>query len=310
MGGENTTKKQSLDVSQDQKNSSRLRFKHFPPISPQGELSNGNLEPVHGPYRSQIYSHNESSSYPGVVVARRNASVPPLARLSSPPKYNAPDSPICTPRKARTMPTKDSPIKPALGSNSTLRKKYVNGQRDAIIKDLGGSVPRGSLDYFKEILPPIRPEFDINKISSHLIRNGDLVQEGGINVWKEFRMATAATMTEEKFFNKPLVNIFNAIRDAALKTSNIDMASTVDMVTDGNNAPWSVKRNSSRPDGYLVLKETEEGVKRRGKGRGEGEGDEKVLWYNIAVSLEFKKKKNLELEAEVVREISWFFFEN
>ena len=37
------------------------------------------------------------------------------------------------------------------------------------------------------------------------------------------------------------------------------------MVTDGNNAPWSVKRNSSRPDGYLVLKETEEGVKRRGK---------------------------------------------
>ena len=293
MGGENATKKQFLDDSQDRKNSASFRPKHSPPISPQGELSNGNLEPVHGPYHSHIYSHNESSSYSGIILARRNVSAPPLARLSSPQKYNAPDSPICTPRKARTMPTTDSPIKPALGSNRTLRGEYVNGQRDAIIKDLGGSVPRGSLDYFKKILPPIRPEFDINKISSHLIKNRDLVQEGGINVWKEFRMATAATMTEKQFFNEPLANVFNAIRDAALKTSNIYIASTVDMVMDGDNAPWSVKRISARPDGYLVLKETEEGVKRRGKEKEKRE--DKDLWYDTAVSLSLKTVDNSEV---------------
>ena len=92
---------------------------------------------------------------------------------------------------------------------------------------------------------------------------------------------------------RSLVNVFNAIRDAALKTSNIDIASTVDMVTDGNNAPWSVKRNSSRPDGYLVLKETEEGVKRRGKDKEKRE--DKDLWYNIAVSLSLKTVDNSEV---------------
>ena len=165
-------------------------------------------------------------------------------------------------------------------------------QRDRIIKDLGSSVSRGSLEYFKKILPPIRPEFDINKISSHLIKNGDLVQEQGIYVWKEFRMATAATMTEKQFFNEPLVNVFNIIRDAALETSSIRVAPTVDLVTDGANAPWSVNGSYAKPDGYLILKER---VKKKGK--------EKTLWYNIAVSLEFKKKTNLKLKADVTPEI-------
>ena len=168
-------------------------------------------------------------------------------------------------------------------------------QGDRIIKDLGSSALRGSLEYFKKILPPIRPEFDINKISSHLIQNGDLVQEQGIYVWKEFRMATAATMTEKQFFNEPLVNVFNIIRDAALETSSIRVAPTVDMVTDGNNAPWSVNGSSAKPDGYLILKETEERVKKN--------GEENTLWYNIAVSLEFKKKTNLKLKADVTPEI-------
>ena len=177
------------------------------------------------------------------------------------------------------------------GESGTL----LGRQRDRIIKDLGSSVSRGSLEYFKKILPPIRPEFDINKISSHLIKNGDLVQEQGIYVWKEFRMPTAATMTENQFFNKPLVNVFNIIRDAALETSSIRVAPTVDLVTDGANAPWSVNGSYAKPDGYLILKETEERVKKN--------GEEKTLWYNIAVSLEFKKKMNLKLKADVTPEI-------
>ncbi|PAV16415.1 hypothetical protein PNOK_0803500 [Pyrrhoderma noxium] len=102
-------------------------------------------------------------------------------------------------------------------------------QRDRIIKDLGSSVSRGSLEYFKKILPPIRPEFDINKISSHLIKNGDLVQEEGIYVWNEFRSATIVT-TEMQSFNRTLVNVLNAICDAALETSGIRVAPIVEIL--------------------------------------------------------------------------------
>ena len=159
--------------------------------------------------------------------------------------------------------------------------------RSAIIKDLGNSVYRGSLDYFKEILPPIRPEFDINKISSHLINDGNLVQEEDIHVWNEFRLATTAT-TEKRSFSRLLINVFNAIHDAALETSSIKVAPTIDMVTGGDNVPRSVKNSSVKPYGYLILKETEERV---------SEKSEVVnLWYNIAVSLSLKTVDDSEVK--------------
>ena len=190
------------------------------------------------------------------------------------------------------------------GESGTL----LGRQRDRIIKDLGSSVSRGSLEYFKKILPPIRPEFDINKISSHLIKNGNLVQEKGIYVWKEFRMETTPTTTEKQFFNDPLVNVFNSVCDAALGTSNIKVASTVDMAMDGDNGPWSVNGSSAKPDGYFKLKGTEEKVKRKRKrrreekrkddGEKEENGEKKDLWYNIAVSLSLKTVDDSEVKSK------------
>ena len=291
------TKKQSLGDPQDEKSSSHSSFRpeDSPSISSQGELSNGSLEPVHGPSGSQIYPHNEKSTASGGVEPRKDDGVPLSVRWTSPQNHNTPDSPICTPRKAHTLPTKDSPVKPALGSNRLLRSDFVENQRDAIIKDLGSSVPRGSLEYFKKILPPIRPEFDINKISSHLIKNGYLVQKEGIYVWNEFRLATIAT-TEMQSFSRTLVNVLNAICDAALETSGIRVAPTVDMVTDEDNGSWSVNGSSATLYGYLKLKEGEERVKRRGKG--EAEGEEKDLWYNIAVSLSLKTVDDSEVKSK------------
>ena len=289
MGYESSIKKKSLDGPQDGQNNSShssLRFEHSSFMCSQGY--NGDLEPVHDLSSSQIYPHNEKSTSLGCD------NIHPSARQSS-PQNNKPDSPICTPQKVLRTSTTYASIKQASGSNLPFQSNYVNNQRDAIIKDLGNGISRGSLEYFKKILPPIRPEFDINKISSHLIKNGDLVQEQGIYVWKAFRMPTAATMTVNQFFNKPLVNVFNIIRDAALETSSIRVAPTVDMVTDGNNAPWSVNGSSAKPDGYLILKEAEKRIKKK--------RERKALWYNVAVSLEFKKKMNLKPKADVIPEI-------
>ena len=170
MGCENSIKKKSLDGPQDdRKNSfhSSLRFEHSSFMCSQGD--NGDLEHVHDLSSSQIYPHNEKSTYLG------SDSIPPSAGQSSPQNHNTPDSPICTPRKALMTPTTYASIKQASVSNLPLQSNYVNNQRVAIIKDLRNGVSKGSLEYFKKILPPIRPEFDINKISSHLIQNGDLV---------------------------------------------------------------------------------------------------------------------------------------
>ena len=292
------------------KNSSHssLRPEHSPSVFSHGDFVNESLEPVYGPSGSRVYPYNESRKSSENAVSRRNTSVPPLAGQSSLQKYDTSDRPICTPRKIRTMPTTDSPVKNALGSNPSLKANFVKGQRDVIIRDLGSDVLRGSLDYFKKILPPLRPEFNIHEIASHLIKNGDLTQEEGLYVWKEFRKAPTATTLENEFFNDPLVNVFRTIRDAALETSSIKVAPTLDLVTDGDVVSGSVKSNSTKPDGYLVLKETEERVKdlgkKRGKGKGEQKKGEKVLWYDIAVSFEFKIKSNPELKSEVTRKFS------
>ena len=220
------TKEQHPETHQDDQ-------RHFSHSSrwPQSNLENGSLETVQDLPSSQIYPHNEKSTSLGCD------NIPPSAGQSSPQNNNTPDSPICTPQKVLRTPTTYASIKQASGSNLPFQSNYVNNQRDAIIKDLGNGISRGSLEYFKKILPPIRHEFDINKISSHLIKNGYLVQKEGIYVWNEFRLATIAT-TEIQSFSRTLVNVLNAICDAALETSGIRVAPTNDMVTDEDNGSW------------------------------------------------------------------------
>ena len=97
-------------------------------------------------------------------------------------------------------------------------------------------------------------------------------------------------------FSRTLVNVLNAICDAALETSGIRVAPTVDMVTDEDNGSWSVNGSSATLYGYLKLKEGEERVKRRGKG--EAEAEEKDLWYNNAVSLSLKTEDDSEVKSK------------
>ena len=143
MGKEIGKKKQSLDnPRRDLKKSSHssLRPEHSISIFPHGDSASGNLEPIHGPSSSRIYSYNESNISSGNEVPQRNASIPPLVGQSSTKKYNTSDRPICTPRKICTMPTMNSPVKDALGSNPSMKANFVRGQRDAVIKDLAAEV--------------------------------------------------------------------------------------------------------------------------------------------------------------------------
>ena len=126
-------------------------------------------------------------------------------------------------------------------------------------------------------MPPLRHGFDIESIVDSLIDSGHLVEEyEGSYVWREFQHLRYKNARENVVYNKPLKNIFDAIIRAAQKTSSTSAEPTVTLINDGNTIPWSIRDSITRPDGYLVLQNPEESM-----------GD-KVLWYNIAVALEFK----------------------
>ena len=171
----------------------------------------------------------------------------------------------------------DTPAKARTSESSETRSKYVKKQQKVVFQELGRHIPRGSLDYFLSIMPPLRSEFDIEWITEYLIQSGDLVKWGDTLVWNELKEISVAR--ENVNYNKTLVNIFRAVLDAAEKTSLVEPSPVpiLSLITGGNSVPWSARGSNLKPDGYLVLRETRESKL------------EKVLWYNIAACLEFKK---------------------
>lgn len=227
---------------------------------------------AHVPPSRPEKANNPSSSIASAVEG--DASKP----YSSP--FKRPTTPPSKPRSQRhsmtsSNPDSDSPVKGRLSSASEYRSGFADAQRNAILQDLGQTVPRGSLEYFQSIMPPLRHEFDVDLIVESLIDSGDLVESrGGLYVWREFRHIKKAR--EDTMYNQPLKNIFEAIIDAAKKTSSTSAKPTVCLINDGNKIPWSMRQGSTRPDGYLVLEDSEESM------------EDKLLWYNIAVAFEFK----------------------
>ena len=109
------TKEQHPETHQDDQ-------RHFSHSSrrPQSNLENGSLEIVQGPSSSQIYPHNKSGTSSGCVENRNFNSISSLAGSYSPPKYNTPDRPSCTPSKSHTIPETDESVKRVLESSSSL----------------------------------------------------------------------------------------------------------------------------------------------------------------------------------------------
>ena len=109
------TKQQHPETRQDK----QRNFSHSS-RRPESNLENGSLETVQGLPSSQIYPHNKSGTSSGCVENRNFNSISSLAGSYSPPKYNTPDRPSCTPSKSHTIPETDESVKRVLESSSSL----------------------------------------------------------------------------------------------------------------------------------------------------------------------------------------------
>ena len=214
--------------------------------------------------------------------------IAPLPRsLAGPTSSSRISSQTAPSSAARSAPTLlgDSPVKARLAVIEEYRCDYVNSQRKAIIEQLGSTVPWGTSEYRTSIIPPLRPEFDIDRISDYLITKKHLKRRGDSYIWREFETKTKAN--ESMMYNEPLENVFNAIIDAARETSGIDETPTLVLSTDGNHAPWSVRRSDIKPDGFLVIQDSDETK------------ENNTLWYNIAACFAFKTNRHSNDEFEV-----------
>ena len=241
-----------------------------------------------GPSRS-IYNNAPSIAVHRELIDEEEEEHVPYSFATATPRNDPRVHKFRKPVNPSTRIIVDTPAKARTSESSEYRSRHVKKQRKVVFQELGRRIPRGSLDYFLSIIPPLRPEFDIERITEYLVQSGDLVQWGDALVWNEFKEISVAR--ENVIYNKPLVNIFRAILEAAEKTSLVEPSPvpTLSLITDGNSVPWSARGSNLRPDGYLVLRETKENKL------------EKVLWYNIAACLEFKKDSGSVQRFEVCR---------
>ena len=221
-----------------------------------------------------------------VLRRRRNIHQGTTAPITSLPSVVHPSDRARekTPDRVPEVIEVDTPVRERLGENSSVLSLYVLRQRDAIIYHIGSEVAEDSMDYFfQNVLPPIKPEFDIDRILARCVRNKLLAihRPTGKYHWTCFKLESECHTHETKVYNGPITEIFNEITKAALD----DIQSPKPEVTcqihaDGNKATWSLKESELKPDAHLFIKSPYNTYPEMLDGK---------HWYNVALSLHFKK---------------------
>ena len=173
-----------------------------------------------------------------------------------------------------------SPIAPdtVLRLRHTGTPSYRTGDllrgRVVVLKDLG-PIPVVPLKYFNSAaLPPLRNDFDVQNIERALQASGQITS----GQWREYQSNPSNGSANEEDYYKHLCSIFTAVTKQAKKGTVT--SPTVDFIQKPNSAPMSERANSSRPDGYMLLK-NKKSVKSGTNSRD--------FWDDVAVSFEFKK---------------------
>ncbi|KAI0916615.1 hypothetical protein AcW1_010385 [Taiwanofungus camphoratus] len=166
---------------------------------------------------------------------------------------------------------------------------YLDGDleegRVAVIQELGESIFEVSVQFFLDnIFPPLRPEFDLDRVIQTLKDQNDILQSGR---WRSFPVNPAASWSNENVTFKPLEDMVRQIAMAGGLGGN---GRLLDFENNPNHTPKSELRDStSRPDGYLILRDKQDGVH----------------WTDIALCAEYKKGKSINDRNDNVRKIVW-----
>ncbi|THH06436.1 hypothetical protein EW146_g9612 [Bondarzewia mesenterica] len=202
-----------------------------------------------------------------------------MARPSTPPRSHAPFA-------------NDTPSV----AKHSLTAKSIHGNlsegRQAVIEDLGHSVPQVPVQFFiQHILPPLRRGLHGHRIDNIIraLKGGPRPAISQKGRWRGFPSDPITSgFTEENTF-RPLVQVVEAICTAATRYLGATQR-LLDFVHNPNSAPHSQQRdNLSRPDGYFILR-------RRSA---------ETQWKDIAASAEYKKGYSLDDPCDNMKKILW-----
>ena len=149
------------------------------------------------------------------------------------------------------------------------------------------------MDYFFDyILPPIRPEFNIDQILEYCVQHNALRGSSLTEnfSWNHFSL-NKSIACETEIYNQSLMDIFDVITNAALETwsgTSPKPEPSCYLYADGNKATWSLKGSDIKPDAHMFLKNPGSNFPKKHGGR---------HWYTAALSFHFKKSEKDDYEA-------------
>jgi hypothetical protein len=177
-------------------------------------------------------------------------------------------------------------------SDPAYQSDILEDAKLAVLQDLGTFVPMIPFQTFLDYLAPPQPEFDL-KATMQSLKSGPQPGLTPSNRWSKFAKAPKESQGsdgEDGVFS-PIPEIFAKVVGAIVANSGGKLEEenrTVDFLQNPSLAPTSAeRRNESRPDGYLVLKNRNKEMSKDGN-------KEDILWVDIALSCEYKRKDGVD----------------
>ncbi|KAL5520221.1 hypothetical protein ACEPAG_9434 [Sanghuangporus baumii] len=184
-------------------------------------------------------------------------------------------------------PPSNVPVETHQYFQATLEEMHCN-----LRGDLSCNIPQLKLDSFvNNLIPPLKNGIDVDGIIDSLEREGSVIAGG----WNAFAIAPARRRESEGIVFAPLAEIFNSIIDLASLQTGLQPTFVLSLP---RRPPQKVHGGSSHPDSYLILREAEERAQRAADKR-----DKARWWYDIALTMEFKKKACLKDRNENVSKL-------
>ncbi|KAL5476495.1 hypothetical protein ACEPAI_3352 [Sanghuangporus weigelae] len=172
--------------------------------------------------------------------------------------------------------TKETPAKPRSIHSSSYWEGTLDERRLTVLEELSFTIPEVPLILFLEsLLPPLNNGIDIDAILESL-KDQEIIAANGR--WAAFPQDPRSLKGENTIFS-PLEDIFSkAVETAIQQASALNPMFVLRLLP--NAVPESERGSTTRPDGFAVVKETEDRNQ---------EGNAVVYrWYDIALTCEFK----------------------
>jgi hypothetical protein len=181
----------------------------------------------------------------------------------------------------------DSPVRVKnVHSNHAYQSDLLDDARLTVLEDLGSCIPMIPFRAFLDHLAPPQPDFNLNA-TMQLLKLGSEPVLTSLNRWTKFPKAPKDSQGSEDGVFGPIPEMCTKIVVAIITNSGGKLKEdkrTVDFLQNPSRAPTSAERhNESRPDGYFVLKHRDKEMLKDGE-------KEDILWADIALSCEYKRK--------------------